>query len=167
MRKLITVLMLALALGTLESQACKRDKEAEAALAKKIAEMVNAGDFTIWVTSIHPANGPVKNTLREYWITVKDGKANGRLPFIGTSYVPVLGSDDPSIVLEDTPVEISVKSKARKRKDEYCVKFSTAFPSSWKGEITIWDNGSTSIRCISNNTSSMSYYGELEISEQQ
>lgn len=165
MKKIIAFILMAFVLGSVDSLACKRDKAADEAMARKVAEAVTGGNFKIWVTSIHPSAGPTKSSLREYCITVKDGKADGRLPFIGTSHVPVFGSEDPAVILEQTPVEISTGTSGRKRKLEYHIDFKTEGTHDWNGEITIWENGTASIRCISNSASSMSYNAELEFCE--
>lgn len=165
MKKLITFIMMALLLGSVDSLACKRDKAADEAMAKKVAEAVASGNFKVWVTSIHPASGPTKSSLREYCISFKDGKADGRLPFIGTSHVPVFGSEDPAVILEQTPVEFSTSTSGRKRRVEYNISFKTEGTHNWKGEITIMENGSASIRCLSNSASPMYYNAELEFCE--
>lgn len=66
--------------------------------AAKVAETMNSKTFTINIMTIIPQSGPVEQCSGEYSIRVVDGKADGRLPFRGTSYVAVLGSEDPAIV---------------------------------------------------------------------
>lgn len=127
--------------------------------AAKVAEAMNSKTFTINIMTIIPQSGPVEQCSGEYSIRVVDGKADGRLPFRGTSYVAVLGSEDPAIVLDGTPV--TIKSKSKKKGTVYTVSFKTEDSNRWEGNIRVQDNGGAVVSCTCMNKSPMNYNGEL------
>lgn len=142
----------------------EKDKE-EAQQIAKVAQAIDNKTFVIWVTTIVPQSAPSIQSGREYCIRVKDGVANGRLPFFGRSFTAVLGSDDSSIVLKDVPVTISSKTKGRKKQTVYTIDFKTEGTVSWEGAITVWDNGNADIYCNSPSKTPMNYYGELDVED--
>lgn len=166
MKKIVLFVLSALLLSAPFAFADKnnKDKEEEQRIAK-VAQAIDNKTFVIWVTTIVPQSAPSIQSGREYCIRVKDGVANGRLPFFGRSFTAVLGSDDSSIEIKDVPVTISRKTKGRRKQTVYTIEFKTEGTTKWECTATVWDNGNADIYCNSPSKTPMTYYGELDVDD--
>lgn len=155
MKHLNSLAMAAAALIVCAAAAGKTpDKENETA--KKAMETRCA---TIEVKYLYPLKGPSIPTSDGYTISLKDGRLNGHLPFIGESHSAAgYGSNDAGFTFEDCPVTIS--GKVSKHRHEW--KFDAVSGNeNVKVTVTVWDNGNADIMIIPAGRSIMRYSGEL------
>ncbi len=159
--KLPALLLTTLALCTFFCSAKKKTDDPR--LVAAVANAVREGNFKIQMTSAISMTG-VTVDADNYDLTVKDGKANTRLPYIGGGGAnAAYGTDgDNSIVLNDYPVELEVDDSKAVKKGRYTIRFKAKSGSETVDfSIRIFTNGSADLSIQPTSRGSMSYFGFL------
>lgn len=129
---------------------------------KKIEKSILDKNVTIEINTIMPSNGPSKQTMDGYTITIADGKVNAELPYFGEAYTAIVpGVDEPGIRFDNCPVDITVDNKGAK-KGLYEWRFSAkSGTEDVQVYVTLWTTGEADVRCQPSNRSAISYRGTI------
>ena len=131
---------------------------------QETARYVNAitsHDMVIDIISIVPSKGAIRYPGGACFITIRDGKIDGRLPFFGDAYNSLFSGDDVSYVFEKCPIEITDNFE-KADKGRYIITFDAA---SGKEKvsfvITLTSTGRADIICKCTGRSLMTYTGQV------
>lgn len=117
-------------------------------------------DFKARITHVYPANGMPPRMDETYYLTIKDGKIQTFLPFIGTDESPVYGGD-PSIDVDCDMEEYSEKVKKDGKELEIKFKCTDSNHLHWEVSMTIFEGETINARFHTNSRSQMNYTGEI------
>ena len=152
---LLTAALFVSGCGVLHETLAER-RERRARESRLVTENVQSGNFSIDIERMYPLRGSSKS-VTSYSVTVKDGKIDSHLPFIGRAWnVPYggghaltfeaeVGSYTVQPVRDGYEVTLYVKTD----EDEHIYRF------------TIFDNGNTSLDVQSGNRDRISYSGNM------
>ena len=152
---LLTAALFVSGCGVLNETLSER-RERRARESRLVTENVQSGNFSIDIERMYPLRGSSKS-VTSYSVTVKDGKIDSHLPFIGRAWnVPYggghaltfeaeVGSYTVQPVRDGYEVTLYVKTD----EDEHIYRF------------TIFDNGNTSLDVQSGNRDRISYSGNM------
>lgn len=152
---LLTAALFVSGCGVLNETLAER-RERRARESRLVTENVQSGNFSIDIERMYPLRGSSKS-VTSYSVTVKDGKIDSHLPFIGRAWnVPYggghaltfeaeVGSYTVQPVRDGYEVTLYVKTD----EDEHIYRF------------TIFDNGNTSLDVQSGNRDRISYSGNM------
>ena len=152
---LLTAALFVSGCGVLNETLAER-RERRARESRLVTENVQSGNFSIDIGRMYPLRGSSKS-VTSYSVTVKDGKIDSHLPFIGRAWnVPYggghaltfeaeVGSYTVQPVRDGYEVTLYVKTD----EDEHIYRF------------TIFDNGNTSLDVQSGNRDRISYSGNM------
>ena len=152
---LLTAALFVSGCGVLNENLAER-RERRARESRLVTENVQSGNFSIDIERMYPLRGSSKS-VTSYSVTVKDGKIDSHLPFIGRAWnVPYggghaltfeaeVGSYTVQPVRDGYEVTLYVKTD----EDEHIYRF------------TIFDNGNTSLDVQSGNRDRISYSGNM------
>ena len=155
MLPLLTAALFMSGCGVLNETLAER-RERRARESRLVTENVQSGNFSIDIERMYPLRGSSKS-VTSYSVTVKDGKIDSHLPFIGRAWnVPYggghaltfeaeVGSYTVQPVRDGYEVTLYVKTD----EDEHIYRF------------TIFDNGNTSLDVQSGNRDRISYSGNM------
>jgi len=152
---LLTAALFVSGCGVLNETLAER-RERRARESRLVTENVQSGNFSIDIERMYPLRGSSKS-VTSYSVTVKDGKIDSHLPYIGRAWnVPYggghaltfeaeVGSYTVQPVRDGYEVTLYVKTD----EDEHIYRF------------TIFDNGNTSLDVQSGNRDRISYSGNM------
>ena len=152
---LLTAALLVSGCGVLNETLAER-RERQARESRLVTENVQSGNFSIDIERMYPLRGSSKS-VTSFSVTVKDGKIDSHLPFIGRAWnVPYggghaltfeaeVGSYTVQPVRDGYEVTLYVKTD----EDEHIYRF------------TIFGNGNTSLDVQSGNRDRISYSGNM------
>ena len=152
---LLTAALFVSGCGVLNETLAER-RERRARESRLVTENVQSGNFSIDIERMYPLRGSSKS-VTSFSVTVKDGKIDSHLPFIGRAWnVPYggghaltfeaeVGSYTVQPVRDGYEVTLYVKTD----EDEHIYRF------------TIFDNGNTSLDVQSGNRDRISYSGNM------
>lgn len=152
---LLTAALFVSGCGVLNETLAER-RERRARESRLVTENVQSGNFSIDIERMYPLRGSSKS-VTSYSVTVKDGKIDSHLPFIGRAWnVPYggghaltfeaeVGSYTVQPVRDGYEVTLYVKTD----EDEHIYRF------------TIFGNGNTSLDVQSGNRDRISYSGNM------
>lgn len=129
---------------------------------KKAEKCILDQNVKIEINTIMPSNGPARQTIDGYTITIADGKVNADLPYFGEAYTAIVpGIDEPGIRFDDCPVEITVNKKKAK-KGQYEWRFTAkSGTDDVLVYVTLWTSGEADVRCQPTSRSGISYRGTI------
>jgi hypothetical protein len=150
----ITVVVLAVISINAASDKSAREKEY-----RKMADLIERGDFTFEARRAYPRSGrTVDLTTNRGFIIISEETAEARLPFFGRAYnIPYGGNGGIRFSNEIENVEIS------KDPDKMRIRYSFEVRDRENFNVTmdIGYNGNASVNVISNNRSNISYQGYI------
>ena len=154
---LLTAVLMVSGCGIFNETPAER-KAREAREAQMVKSNVESGDFTIRIDRMYPLRGSSKS-VSNYFVSVKDGKLNSALPYIGTAWrVPYGGGH--ALHFE---AEIGEYSVSPFRKDGYEVRIRVRTDEDDHVYLfQIFDTGRASLDVQSGNRDRISYSGEME-----
>lgn len=119
-------------------------------------------DVKITVNTIIPSGMPSQVLTDDYTFTIKDGKVNADLPYMGTANTAIIaGVDETGMVFKDCPIEIEENDK-KADKGEYRWSFKAKCGNETVDvNVTLMTSGSATIICSPANRSVVTYYGSF------
>mgnify|MGYP003312046539 CR=1 FL=1 len=153
-----------LLLGIVCADAAGKKHEINEKLDKAVSELT----FHIDINTILPQGAQAIYDGSTYYLDVREGHVTSYLPFIGRSLSSLAPGENLSLSFDESP-EIRVEAPKSRKKDGYKLYFTAKTESrhKWHVCITLFDNGTSGIDCISDTMSSMSYWGELDFDYKQ
>jgi len=133
-------------------------KEINEQKSKEIKEMIEQRRFTIDVVRAMPMNGRSINLTSPYSFEMRGDSAISYLPYYGRAYsLPYGGGDGMRFTKTITDYQCSFDKKGTAQ-----IKFMTRTDDdTYRFDIRIYSNGSTSIQVLPTNKQTISYDGSL------
>ena len=159
MKKQILLLLLAMLVGlpTLSAQSKKEKQEQKKAAVK---ELIVSENYKIDVNTAMPMRGRNIPLTSRYSLEIRNDSVISYLPYYGRAYSIPYGGGDGLIfktLLKEYTMDIDKKGRAR-------IKFKARNPEDqYEFNVTVFDNGSTSIDVTMQNRQSIGFQGELDI----
>ena len=152
---LLTAALFLSGCGVLSETPVER-REREAREARLVTENIQSGNFTIDIDRMYPLRGTSKS-VTTYSVSLKDGKINSHLPYIGRAWrVPYGGGHALNFEAEVSSYTVNpvrdgyeVILYVKTDEDEHIYTF------------TIFDNGRSSLDVKSGNRERISYSGNM------
>lgn len=160
-KKQILMVALALLVGipTLSAQSKKEKKEQKR---EAVKELIVSENYKINVNNAQPMQGRSVSLTSRYSLEIKNDSVFSHLPYYGRAYSIPYGGGSGLIfkeAIKEYTMEMDKKGKAR-------IKFSARNPEdNFEFLVTVFDNGSASIDVTMQNRQSISFTGELELTE--
>lgn len=127
---------------------------------KQIALLVESKKFVFVANRVMPQNGRTINLTTEYSVEFQPNLIKSDLPFFGRAYSGVGYGGDDGMKFEGKPTDYSVE----KKKKYYLISANVRGESdTYSMMITIYFEGSANLSINSNNRSSISYDGDIEM----
>ena len=128
-----------------------------------LVDAIEDSEFILDITEIMPFGYPSRASTGEYALRVDDETVTTRLPFIGDSRMPMMSSDEISIVFEKEKVDMAKDFSAASR-GEYRFRFKGGKGlDQWTVNLQLFDSGKAYIRCVSTSGRQMSYMANVVV----
>lgn len=153
------LLMTAISISTLSAQTKKEKREQKR---QAVEQLIKSGTYKIDVNRAIPARGRSVSLTSPYSVEVRNDSVLSYLPYFGRAYnIPYGGGQGLNFKapLTDYRLEWDKKGTAR-------IKFSARSPEDkYEFTISVYNNGSSSIFVNMQNRQSISFNGELNLTE--
>ena len=155
---LVTVLLTVSGCGVFTRETKEEKAAREAREAQMVVDNVQNGHFTILIDRMYPLRGSSR-TVTSYSVSIKDGKLNSYLPYIGQAWrVPYGGGHGLNF-----EAEIAEYNVFQVGKDAYEVRlYVKTDEDEHLYTFQIFDNGRTSLDVQSGNRERISYSGIMD-----
>ncbi|MDR2921425.1 MAG: DUF4251 domain-containing protein [Tannerella sp.] len=132
--------------------------------AQIVKEKIDNKHYTIDVDRMLPMNGQSRQLTSSYSLTIKGDTVKSYLPYFGQAYnVPYGGGQG---LIFDAP--ITVYTLSFDNKGTANITFQTrSEDDSYRFNVQIFNNGSSTIQVTPNNRQSISYYGDMDVTAEK
>jgi hypothetical protein len=157
----ITSFVFLLCLNTVVAQKTKSEKQIEhAQFIKSI--VIDSQRYVFTAHTALPISGGMKILSSGYDVIIKKDSVDSHLPFYGKAYAGVsFGSTTSPLEFISTKFNYTITDK--KKDGGWDISIQIKDQSDVKSmEFSIFDNGTASLRVMSNNRSTMSFQGDIE-----
>lgn len=165
-KSLINTLLLIITLFSLTNinaqEKSKKQLKADAELEnqKKIALLVDSKEFVFVAKSVLPQEGRMINLTDYYAVEYRLDLIKSELPFFGVGYSGVGYGGENGMQFEGAPKEFSIE----KTKDAYSIKSKVKTDhDTYSLFLSVYFDGSARLFISSNNRTSISYNGKIDV----
>jgi hypothetical protein len=140
-------------------EACSPQQKATALNADQISQAVQSQSYQFLATYVQPSGGRQRNVTGTYTLNVSKTEVVADLPYFGKAYNAQIGSTDGGVKFQSKDFTYSIEA-GKKGSQEIKIKPKDVADTQ-DLFLTIYDNGSATLRVNSVNRQSISYTGEI------
>jgi hypothetical protein len=139
--------------------ACSPAQKAAALNPDQISQLVQSQSYQFLATYVQPSGGRQRNVTGTYTLNVSKTEVVADLPYFGKAYNVQIGSTDGGVKFQSKDFTYSMEA-GKKGSQEIKIK-PRDVSDTQDLFLTVYDNGSATLRVNSVNRQSISYTGEI------
>jgi len=159
---LLLVLLGSVAIVLMPAISSAQSKKDSAKIAM-VTALITAQHYTFKAQSVTPLSARMRQLTSDYDLQIAKDKIVSQLPYFGRAYSAPIGSSDAGIDFTSKDFEYSITNK-KKGGWDVNIKFKDARDVK-QMQLSIFNNGSSTLQVISNNRQSISYNGYITAPE--